>query len=245
MHIIVASLATLLGASQLCTSLFLPETQHPFILSDNPFHHNPFDHIKKALKKADIIDDIVDSFTPKCFVTPTYFKDTGGSKKEYPVYLGDHLNPKKTKKKPSMKVLCPGMNQTSGMTIVLTDPDAPSRKNPKWGEMCHWIAGVKSVRPEEFEVEDTDIIEYKAPAPPEKTGHHRYVFILLEGVNTNLTAPNDRKHWGHEKAGHGVRDWSKQEGLNVIGGNFFYARHHKGWEKATPSSSFLEKTTKL
>jgi phosphatidylethanolamine-binding protein (PEBP) family uncharacterized protein len=35
------------------------------------------------------------------------------------------------------------MNFTSGMTMVLTDPDAPSREDPKWGEFCHWIASVK------------------------------------------------------------------------------------------------------
>lgn len=29
-----------------------------------------------------------------------------------------------------------------GLTIVLTDPDAPSRKSPEWSEVCHWIAKV-------------------------------------------------------------------------------------------------------
>ncbi len=26
----------------------------------------------------------------------------------------------------------------------MTDPDAPSRKDPKWSEFCHWIAKVPS-----------------------------------------------------------------------------------------------------
>jgi len=34
------------------------------------------------------------------------------------------------------------------MTIILTDPDAPSRKDPKWSEMCHWIAEVSAGKPE-------------------------------------------------------------------------------------------------
>ena len=29
------------------------------------------------------------------------------------------------------------------MTIVLTDPDAPTREDAKWGEFCHWIAAVE------------------------------------------------------------------------------------------------------
>jgi hypothetical protein len=64
----------------------------------------------------------------------------------------------------------------------------------------------------------------KAPAPPRGTGPHRYVFLLLEGVNTNLTKPEGRKRWGH-KNGFGVQGWAEDEGLVVVGGNFFYAKH--------------------
>jgi hypothetical protein len=55
------------------------------------------------------------------------------------------------------------------------------------------------------------------------------VFLLLQGDNTNLTAPEARKRWGApvEKAGYGVRDWAEEEGLNVVGANFFYARNKK------------------
>jgi hypothetical protein len=53
------------------------------------------------------------------------------------------------------------------------------------------------------------------------------VFLLLEGDNTNITAPDDRQHWGFGKKGHGVRDWAEKEGLEVIGANFFYAKNKK------------------
>jgi hypothetical protein len=115
------------------------------------------------LKKANIIDGVVDDFTPKCFVAPFY------GKKGRPVKLGNQINPKKTKQKPAMKIYCPDMRETLGMTIVLTDPDAPSSNNPKWGEFCHWIASVKAVRPgdqdEGFEAdldEDSDIVKCKS-----------------------------------------------------------------------------------
>ena len=67
----------------------------------------------------------------------------------------------------------------------------------------------------------------KPPGPPPKTGYHRYVFLLLEGDNTNLTAPEDRQHWGFGKKGHGVRDWAEKEGLEVVGANFFCAKNKK------------------
>lgn len=88
------------------------------------------------MKKAEIIDDVVDDFISKCFVVPVYEKK---KHKEYPVALGNALKPSKTKNSPSLKIFCPELEETSGLTIVLTDPDAPSRDNPKWSEMCHWI----------------------------------------------------------------------------------------------------------
>lgn len=89
------------------------------------------------MKKAQIIDDVVDEFVPKCFVSPVYETK---KHKEYPVALGNALKPSKTKEEPALRIFCPELETTTGLTIVLTDPDAPSRDNPKWSEMCHWIA---------------------------------------------------------------------------------------------------------
>lgn len=43
-----------------------------------------------------------------------------------------------------MEITCP-RHPTSGLTLVLTDPDAPSRDDPKWSEMCHFIGIVPIV----------------------------------------------------------------------------------------------------
>lgn len=50
------------------------------------------------------------------------------------------------------------MRSTTGLTLALTDPDAPSRKDPKWGEMCHWIVKVGAVGPRE---EEGDGLEFE------------------------------------------------------------------------------------
>lgn len=231
-----------------------------FMKSSTSNHHilpYPNFHSKThRLRKAAIIPDIIDSkdWKPQCYVVPIYKKD---KKHEKYVTLGNTIKPKKTQKKPDVKIYCPGKEVTTGMTVVLTDPDAPSRKDPKWSEMCHWIAGVPASKPEVdesegllFEVEGGkkpsskyDIVDCellclrsyesmntngridKPPGPPPKTGKHRYVFLLLEGDNTNLTIPEDRKHWGFGKEGYGVKDWAKREGLEVVGANFFYAKN--------------------
>ena len=62
------------------------------------------------------------------------------------------------------------------------------------------------------------------PAPPPKTGRHRYVFVLLHGDASSLKAPKERKTWGTGKPRHGVRQWAEEAGLKVVGANFFYAQ---------------------
>lgn len=208
---------------QLSTTLTTP-AEHQKVIGDSK---GAFEFIRDALKKADIIDDIVDDFLPKCFVAPIYDK----KKKEYPVVLGNILKPSKTKERPSLKIYCPNLYETSGLTIVLTDPDAPSRDDPKWSEMCHWIRIIPTDEDDPLKVTlskaENEVVEYKPPGPPPKTGYHRYAFLLLEGDNTNLTAPEDRQHWGFGKQGYGVRDWAEKEGLEVVGANFFYAKNKK------------------
>jgi phosphatidylethanolamine-binding protein (PEBP) family uncharacterized protein len=67
-----------------------------------------------------------------------------------------------------------------------------------------------------------DIIPYKAPGPPPKTGKHRYVFLAFAPANgtkdaLKLTKPDNRQHWGTGKDRHGVRDWAAENGLVPVG----------------------------
>ena len=78
-----------------------------------------------------------------------------------------------------------------------------------------------------------EIMEYLAPAPPPKTGKHRYVFVLLEprdsdGVGKRKPKkPKDRPHWGYKRQGQGVMDWASENGLVPIGANFFQSQHER------------------
>ena len=65
----------------------------------------------------------------------------------------------------------------------------------------------------------------KPPGPPAKTGFHRYVFVLLQGDNNNLTVPEERKNWGTGKERYGVRGWAEKEGLKVVGANYFVSKN--------------------
>ncbi|KAI4132068.1 MAG: hypothetical protein LQ338_000926 [Usnochroma carphineum] len=78
-----------------------------------------------------------------------------------------------------------------------------------------------------------ELMSYFPPAPPPKTGYHRYVFVLLAPNSDNEDGrhdsgpkkPKERPHWGYGKVGKGVRKWAKDNGLIPVGANFFYARN--------------------
>ncbi|KAF1911553.1 phosphatidylethanolamine-binding protein [Ampelomyces quisqualis] len=170
--------------------------------------------------------------------------------------LGNTIEPKYLQDQPSI-TLHDGSSaltspaSTTKYVITLTDPDAPSRQNPKWSEMCHWIAANVSLSSTSSAESDDaypiptrhvlggfsrssclhDVLPYKPPGPPEKTGKHRYVFLVFasrngSGEGLGLTKPAGRKHWGQGKGG-GVRGRAEGNGLVVVGGNFVYAENEQ------------------
>lgn len=170
--------------------------------------------------------------------------------------LGNSIKPKKAKKQPSIALfdVVPSTSNANGddvegpikalndkiqLTIALTDPDAPSRDDPEWSQICHWIATDVQLSPaglvantDEDEDESTssssptssltEILPYKPPGPPPSTGFHRYVFVALAPLNAtteklNLSVPKSRKRWGFEGERAGLREWAEENGLGVVG----------------------------
>jgi phosphatidylethanolamine-binding protein (PEBP) family uncharacterized protein len=110
------------------------------------------------------------------------------------------------------------------LTVAMTDPDAPSQFDRKWSEFCHWIVTkvlVTNAWKGDTANKQKDIMSYKPPAPPAKTGYHRYVLIVFAAQDgsekPDLTPPPDRKRWGNKKSGHGVADWAEDNGLIPVG----------------------------
>lgn len=191
------------------------------------------------LRKAEIIPTVVNDFVPYLTLTIAWpWEDT--SKYNLTTKLGNTLDPEKLQRAPNAYL--DGDTDNSDfqdmkkkrveIVLTLTDPDAPSRDDPKWSEMCHWIVAARSPK------DVTEVVEYKPPGPPPKTGKHRYVFLAWIAANKttkalDLQKPKDRQHWGYDPdvdgdAGRvGVRKWAKDHGLMPVAANFIYAQNEK------------------
>ena len=170
------------------------------------------------------------------------------------VKLGNTIKPKHVQDQPSITLHDETSSNgyaASNMTYVvtLTDPDAPSRDDPKWSEMCHWIAAnitlsentysilpvpfLSLEKPDKVSKKGVDeVIEWKPPGPPPKTGKHRYVFLVFAPKNgttetLHLSKPKERQHWGTGEERGGVRDWAEENGLVPVGANFMYSQNKK------------------
>jgi phosphatidylethanolamine-binding protein (PEBP) family uncharacterized protein len=107
-------------------------------------------------------------------------------------------------------------------TVILTDPDALSRQNPNISEVCHWITMQVPLGKEyQLAPEDTRELEsYLSPGPPPHTGPHRYTMVVLRpkpGSSFTPEAPSGRYHWGYDKPREGVRRWSRENQLEIVG----------------------------
>jgi len=169
-----------------------------------------------SLRQAQIIPDVLNTFSPLLSITANWSSTAK-------TQLGNTLPPSALTHPPDLyadKVASAYLPSDITFVLALTDPDAPSRNNPKWSQVCHWLGSLKGDSIKE-------LVEYKAPAPPEGTGKHRYVVVVMVPANgtteeLDLEVPGDRRHWGYEGKRSGVREFGVRNGLKVIG-EFFYS----------------------
>ncbi|EEH08422.1 carboxypeptidase [Histoplasma capsulatum G186AR] len=217
--------------------------------------------IRDALLAASIIPDVLDDFTPTFPLLISY------PSTHTTVSLGSYLSPDAVRSQPVFEfhpfpftpdpdpspspARAPQPDHpTKFYSIVLTDPDAKSRKHPIWSEMCHWVVsnisspGYSSLQGHigrnsdsftgttlSYTLTAQILKSYLPPSPLICTGYHRYVFVLLEGdaaTACNVSAPRERKHWGYGGVRLGVRNWAKEYGLEAVGATFFYAKAAEG-----------------
>lgn len=90
------------------------------------------------------------------------------------VELGNELTPTQVKDIPNVTYKA---DDNAFYTLIMTDPDAPSRQNPKFREWRHWT--VVNI-PGNNVADGETLFEYIGAGPPQDTGLHRYVFLLYK-----------------------------------------------------------------
>lgn len=188
--------------------------------------------VHEELVRARIIPTVIDDFIPILELTVAW--------KHLRANLGNILHPPYLQVAPSIHLDHAGAKvpsdimTDSSMTyvIVMTDPDAPSRQDPKWSEFCHWIRASYLALDSVTGRRRKDLVEYTPPAPPAGTGLHRYVFLAFVPANgtrkrLHLTTPSARVRWGSDTERTGVRDWANVNGLVPFAANFIYAENKR------------------
>ncbi|KRZ77496.1 Dedicator of cytokinesis protein 1 [Trichinella papuae] len=183
------------------------------------FCYSSMPSLKDKFEEHKIIPDVVDQ-APTQHLEVKY-------KSGVQADLGNVLTPTQVKEPPSLKwVATPG----ALYTMVMTDPDAPSRQNPKFREWHHWlVANIPGCEINKGEV----LSDYIGSGPPQGTGLHRYVFLVYQ-QKSNLT---DKEHGhltnrsGNNRGGFSIRKFAAKHDLGApIAGNFYQAE----WDDYVP-----------
>ncbi|XP_031463887.1 phosphatidylethanolamine-binding protein 4 [Phasianus colchicus] len=81
----------------------------------------------------------------------------------------------------SPQVLYPQAKKSKKYVVMLVDPDAPSRANPRSRFWRHWLlTDVPGAELRTGELKGRVLTEYARPTPPPRSGYHRYQLRLYE-----------------------------------------------------------------
>lgn len=93
------------------------------------------------------------------------------------VDLGKELTPTQVKDQPTVSWEA---EKGAYYTLMMMDPDAPSRTDFPYREARHWL--VVNI-PESYVQKGDHITEYVGSGPPKGTGLHRYTFLVYKQPN--------------------------------------------------------------
>ncbi|KAJ4142146.1 carboxypeptidase Y inhibitor [Fusarium falciforme] len=121
------------------------------------------------------------------------------------IKLGNAMPMEATQAAPTIKFTPFDKSQLSAedkLALLMTDPDAPSRTEHKWSEVCHYII--------------TDI--------PVEYGPGGDIAISGKGVgadSSTFTKVENIISWGYGTPGAGAYDYIKENNLQLVGANYY------------------------
>ncbi|KAF2886035.1 hypothetical protein ILUMI_20138 [Ignelater luminosus] len=172
-----------------------------------------------AMEMHAIVPDVIDSL-PQTVLEAVYANNVV-------VDAGKELTPTKVKDKPTVKWPA---EEGSFYVLMMVDPDAPSRQNPKFREWHHWL--VVNIPGNDVAKGET-LSEYIGSGPPKNTGLHRYVLLVFK--QPGKLRFDEKKLTNRSGNGRGkfsTRNFATKYKLgDPIAGNLFQAQ----WDSYVPT----------
>lgn len=107
----------------------------------------------------------------------------------------------------------------------MTDPDAPTRQEPKFREVRHWL--VANIPGDNISAGET-IFEFIGSGPPQGSGLHRYVFLIYKqnGKIDVSEEPRTTNRSRDRRLNSAAKDFAKKYNLtDLVAGNFYQAQY--------------------
>lgn len=114
-------------------------------------------------------------------------------------------------------------------TLVMNDPDAPSRAEPRFREWHHWcVVNIPGSDVSKGQV----LSEYVGSGPPKGTGLHRYVFLLFkQSGKLSFSEQHLTNRSGGGRGSQSVSKFATKYQLgDPVAGNFYQAE----WDDYVP-----------
>jgi len=90
----------------------------------------------------------------------------------------NHFTKEETQSQPKVQV--GNVDDRTYRTLIMVDPDAPSRDDAVKGPVLHWL--VANFQGQDLKDGQT-LYGYHGPAPPAGSGPHRYIFFLYQSID--------------------------------------------------------------
>ncbi|KAL7836909.1 hypothetical protein AOLI_G00281930 [Acnodon oligacanthus] len=142
--------------------------------------------------------------------------------------LGKVLTPTQVQNRPTL-IKWEGCNPEKLYTVAMTDPDAPSRKDPKFREWHHFL--VVNVKGNDIST-GCVMSDYVGSGPPKGTGLHRYVWLVYEQPGSlNCTEAVLTNRSGENRGKFKIANFRKKYGLGIpVAGTCYQAE----WDDYVP-----------
>jgi len=172
------------------------------------------DNISEKFLQEEIVPDVLEDLKELKLLKISY-------PSKVKVNLGNILTPTQVKDQPKVEW---DAEEGAFYTLLMTDPDAPSRKEPLRREFRHWL----TVNIPGYDLSEGEtVFQYIGSGPPQGTGLHRYVFLLFKQQTGKIVfeSPFVSDHSALNRPSTSTRDLISKNNLKLVAGNFFQAEY--------------------